>query len=165
MKNELIVIGGGSGQPQYILPVAKEIIEESDYVISSKRFLEMLEIKNGIEMKNIPELIERIPEYLKRGQISVIVSGDPLMYSFCRTILNKYPEIPVKIIAGVGALQLLGCAFGIIMEESAIMSLHGRECTSGKIAYKVSQNKTTFFLLFKVKWYKRNRNSTFGVQS
>lgn len=151
MQHELILVGGGSGTAEYLLPAAKQALEQVDCVIASERFLRLVNLKNTKPMPSVSELIEKLPEWLERGSIGIVVSGDPLMYSLCRTILNRYPKLPMRVIPGVGSLQLLGAAFGLTMEDAAILSIHGRDCTDGAIARTVSENAVTFFFCSKTK--------------
>ncbi|MDE6657735.1 MAG: precorrin-6y C5,15-methyltransferase (decarboxylating) subunit CbiE, partial [Oscillospiraceae bacterium] len=145
MSNKLIIIGGGTGMPEYLLPVAKKAIAEADCIIASKRFLEKLDIKHSELLDSIPEFLEKLPERLKHENIALLVSGDPLLYSLCRTIQKKYPEINLEIIPAVSSLQVLGAKFGLTMENIKILSLHGRNCYAGTIAYIISENPVTFF--------------------
>ncbi|MDE5737095.1 MAG: precorrin-6y C5,15-methyltransferase (decarboxylating) subunit CbiE, partial [Oscillospiraceae bacterium] len=143
---KLIIIGGGIGTPEYLLPVAKQEIEKADCVIASERFLKNLTIKNGEVLGKISEFLSKLPERLKHETIALIVSGDPLLYSLCRTIQKKYPAIDLEIIPAISSLQVLGARFGLTMENAVIISLHGRNYSIGKIAYTVSENFLTFFL-------------------
>ncbi|MDE6731205.1 MAG: precorrin-6y C5,15-methyltransferase (decarboxylating) subunit CbiE, partial [Oscillospiraceae bacterium] len=150
-NNKLYIIGGGSGNSDYLLPVAKKILKNTDRIIAPARFQEMLknlDLKLDLKieiLRNIPEFLEQLPERLQSEQIAVLVSGDPLYYSLCRTILERYPNVETEIIPGIGSLQLLGTAFGITMEDAAVLSLHGRICSPGKIAMTIAEHPVTFF--------------------
>lgn len=146
MQHELILAGGGSGTADYLLPAAKKALESADCVIASERFLSLLEVKKARPMGNISRLLQELPELLETERIGIVVSGDPLLYSLCRTIQNRYPELEMQVIPGVGSLQLLGAAFGLTMEQAEIRSIHGRECSPGTIAYAVSEHAETFLL-------------------
>ena len=126
MQHELILAGGGSGTADYLLPAAKKALESADCVIASERFLSLLEVKKARPMGNISRLLQELPELLETERIGIVVSGDPLLYSLCRTIQNRYPELEMQVIPGVGSLQLLGAAFGLTMEQAEIRSIHGR---------------------------------------
>ena len=39
--HKLWLVGGGSGQPDYLLPLAKQVLEQADCVIASERFLKL----------------------------------------------------------------------------------------------------------------------------
>jgi len=145
VQHELILAGGGSGTADYLLPAAKKALESADCVIASERFLSLLEVKKARPMGNISQLLQELPELLETERIGIVVSGDPLLYSLCRTIQNRYPELEMQVIPGVGSLQLLGAAFGLTMEQAEIRSIHGRECSPGTIAYAVSEHAETFF--------------------
>jgi len=144
--HELVIIGGGSGNQDYILPAALNAAREAGCVIASARFSRLINAEKTVPFKNIPELLERLPQMLEKESVAAVVSGDPLMYSFFRTVKERYPEIEARVIPGIGSLQLLGCAFGVTMEDAKIISIHGREYTDGKIALAVSENSTVFFL-------------------
>ena len=145
MQHELILAGGGSGTADYLLPAAKKALESADCVIASERFLSLLEVKKARPMGNISRLLAELPELLETERIGIVVSGDPLLYSLCRTIQNRYPELEMQVIPGVGSLQLLGAAFGLTMEQAEIRSIHRRGMQSGDICYAMSEHAETFF--------------------
>lgn len=147
--HKLSIIGGGGGVSEYILSIGENEIKSADRVIASERFIKNFNVKNFQPMGNLYELADKLPSMLEKEKIAVVVSGDPLMYSFCNIIIKKYPDMDIKIIPGVSSLQILGCLFGITMENSVILSIHGRACSKGKIAYTVSQNSEVFFLCSK----------------
>ncbi len=142
--HELILAGGGSGQTAYLLPAVKAELEQADFVIASQRFLKLVQGKHTIPLTRLYEQIEQLPTLLEQGSVAIVVSGDPLLYSLCRTIQTRLPEVPMRILPGISALQLLGAAFGITMEHAAILSLHGRDCTAGTIAYTAATHETVF---------------------
>ncbi|WP_370742984.1 precorrin-6y C5,15-methyltransferase (decarboxylating) subunit CbiE [Ruminococcus callidus] len=145
MRHKLILAGGGSGTAEYLLPAAKKALEEVELVIASPRFLELLHARKTMPMGHISELLESLPAMLERESIGIVVSGDPLLYSLCRTLRNRYPELEMQVIPGVGSLQLLGAAFGLTMEQAKICSIHGRAYHAGTIACTVSEHAETFF--------------------
>lgn len=145
MQHKLILAGGGSGTADYLLPAAKKALEAADCVIASPRFLQLLQAKKTEPMGKISALLERLPARLEQESLGIVVSGDPLLYSLCRTIRRRFPSLEMQVLPGVGSLQLLGAAFGLTMEQAAILSIHGRDCSAGTIAYTVSEHPETFF--------------------
>lgn len=145
MRNPLWLVGGGSGEPDYLLPAAKKILEQADCVVASQRFGKLLSIKKFLPLVNLSDLLEQLPILLEGESIAILVSGDPLLYSFYRTIKNRYPDWQIDVIPGIGSLQLLGAKFGLSMEQAYICSLHGKYYTTGSIACAVTQHPLTFF--------------------
>ncbi|MCX7715579.1 MAG: precorrin-6y C5,15-methyltransferase (decarboxylating) subunit CbiE [Clostridia bacterium] len=144
--NEIIVIGGGSGVFEYILPAAQNAIASADYVIAGKRFAKFIPEHKWYPFDKMDSVSSLIEKLILKGSVAVVVSGDPLMYSFYRIIKEKFKDINIKVIPGVGSLQLIGAKFGITMENAKVLSLHGRKVEDGKIVMTVYENETVFFL-------------------
>lgn len=145
MRNPLWLVGGGSGNPDYLLPVAKKTLEQADCVIASQRFGKMLSVKKFLPLIDLSNLLEQLPTMREKESIAILVSGDPLLYSFYHTIKTRYPDWRIPVIPGIGSLQLLGAKFGLPMEQAYICSLHGKFYTAGSIAYAVTQHSLTLF--------------------
>ena len=141
----MILAGGGSGNSDYLLPAARKKLEETDCILASPRFAALFPGQEVQPMGKISQLLEQLPERLERERIGIVVSGDPLLYSLCRTIQNRFPELELEIVPGVGSLQLLGAAFVLTMEQDAVFSMHGRDCTAGSLAGQAAQHPLTFF--------------------
>ncbi len=156
--SKLTIAGIGPGKDSYVLPVVTEAMNRADIVIAAKRLIPMLEkmCPDGIfvPMGSIAETLDRINAELKSGrEIVLTVSGDPLMYSMYRTICNdpRSEEWEIRILPGIGSLQMLGAAIDVTMEDALILSVHGRELAPGKIALAVTEHVATFFLCSKEK--------------
>lgn len=154
--HRLRLVGIGPGTREYVLPKAVEAMEKSNTIIAAKRIIPMLEDiltdeKNILPMKGIQATIDLIEEYLKKEDVALIVSGDPLMYSLLRTLKNdeKGSKIPMEVVPGIGSLQMLGAKCGISMEEAKVISVHGRAHKRGSIAMAVSEHSDCFFLCSK----------------
>ena len=142
----LTIISGGSGNPDYILPIAVKKALEADYLIASSRFSKIINHSAIFPFKSTSATLELIKNLLEKGNVAVIVSGDALMYSFLNTIKRELPDIKAEVIAGVGSLQLLGAKFGQTMENAGILSVHGRDVSENTVIDTVRTHKTVFFL-------------------
>ena len=103
-------------------------------------------------MGRIKETFAQIDSLLKEDKdVALVVSGDPLMYSLYKTILNDPVSRgwDMEILPGIGSLQMLGAALGETMEDARIVSVHGRSKTPGSIALTVTENPKVFFLCSK----------------
>ncbi len=145
------IIGLGPGNEDYILPIARKKIGQVGHIIGAKRMLEAVGRQDGEVMGTIEDTIAFIDEKEQEGEVAVLVSGDPLMYSLARSIQQdeRSKEWYIQMIPAVGSLQMLGASFGITMEEAKITSIHGRAVKRGTIAERVTENRLNFFLCSK----------------
>lgn len=154
----LTIIGIGPGSAEYFMPAARNRMRRAHTVIAAKRILPMLrEVCGAVETEFLPmgkikDTLEMIDGLLREEkEVALIVSGDPLMYSLYKTILNQ--EISagweMEVIPGIGSMQMLGAAFGESMEDARLVSVHGRSRTPGSLALCVTENPKVFFLCSK----------------
>lgn len=156
--SKITIIGIGPGSKGFVMPAAKNCMVESHTVIAARRILPMLQEVCGqtdtdfIPMGKIKDTFAQIDQLQKAGKdVALVVSGDPLMYSLYKTILNDPVSEgwKIEILPGIGSLQMLGAAFGETMEDARIISVHGRSKTPGSIALAVTENPKVFFLCSK----------------
>lgn len=156
--SRLTIIGIGPGSAEYFMPAARNRMRSAHTVIAAKRILPMLqEVCGSTEaqfqpMGKIKDTLEVIDGLLHQEKdVALVVSGDPLMYSLYKTILNQEisEDWEMDVIPGIGSMQMLGAAFGETMEDARLMSVHGRSRTPGSVALCVTENPKVFFLCSK----------------
>lgn len=145
------IIGLGPGESDYLLPIAKKKIEELTYVTGFQRMLKAVGREDGQPMRSVEDLLAYIEETEPKGDVGVLVSGDPLMYSLAKAIQKdeRSKEWYIQMIPGISSLQMLGASFGLTMEEAELISIHGRAIKRGTIAEKISSKRLLFFLCSK----------------
>jgi precorrin-6B methylase 1 len=67
MQHKLWLVGGGSGQPDYLLPIARKTLEQADCVIASERFLSMIQAKKNIAVKTAFAVIATAAGFTETG--------------------------------------------------------------------------------------------------
>lgn len=156
--SRLTIIGIGPGSAEYFMPAARSRMWEAHTVIAARRILPMLrEVCGAVETEFLPmgkikDTLEMIDGLLREEkEVALIVSGDPLMYSLYKTILNQEisADWEMEVIPGIGSMQMLGAAFGETMEDARLVSVHGRSRTPGSVALCVTENPKVFFLCSK----------------
>lgn len=124
------ILGMGPGSSGYVLPVSLEIIEKSDMLIGSKRYIDDY-CKNGQKSIVLDSNYAQVVEYLKRNlgveRISILVSGDSSFYSLTTYIKKNIEAGKLNIVPGISSLQYLFSRIGISYERTLLTSLHGRE--------------------------------------
>lgn len=156
--SRLTIIGIGPGSADYFMPAAKKKMQEAHTVIAARRILPMLQESCGpteaafVPMGKLKDTFVLIGELLSEEKdVALVVSGDPLMYSLYKTILNDSCSEgwEMEVIPGIGSMQMLGAAFGETMEDALLLSVHGRSRSAGSIALDVTENEKVFFLCSK----------------
>jgi cobalt-precorrin-7 (C5)-methyltransferase len=143
--NKVYIIGVGPGTKDYLLPVAKREIEKSDCLIGGKRALRLF---RDLHKEEIPleghyeEVIPYIEENRGKKRISLLVSGDPGLYSFLGRLSRVLRREEYVVIPGISAVQVAFAKIGEGWEDSKIVSLHGRKI--GRLVTKVRASAKVF---------------------
>ena len=122
------VIGLGPGNTDYITKLGEKLIQNSDVVIGGKRNLESIVDFEGEKIEissNLKEIVEYINNN-KHKQISVIASGDPLIYGIGRYLSKNIDKEDLNIVSGISSLQFLFSKVHINMNDLYITSSHGK---------------------------------------
>lgn len=122
------VIGLGPGNADYITKLGEKLIQNSDVVIGGKRNLESIIDFEGEKIEissNLKEIVEYINNN-KHKQISVIASGDPLIYGIGRYLSKNIDKEDLNIVSGISSLQYIFSKVHIDMNDLYITSSHGK---------------------------------------
>ena len=122
------VIGLGPGNIDYITKLGEKMIQNSDVVIGGKRNLESIKNFDGekIELSsNLKEILQYINNN-KHKQISILASGDPLMYGIGRYLTKNIDKDNLNIVSGISSLQYIFPKMHIDMNDLYITSSHGK---------------------------------------
>jgi cobalt-precorrin-7 (C5)-methyltransferase len=144
--NKIYIIGIGSGTEDYLLPIARKMIEASDCLIGGKRVLRLFQNLQKEEVLLEGNFEKIIPYLLKekgKKKIAVLVSGDPGLYSFLGTIARTLKREEYLVIPGISTVQIAFARIGEGWEDATIISLHGRKIDD--LATRVKES-SKFFL-------------------
>lgn len=122
------VIGLGPGNTDYITKLGEKLIQNSDVLIGGKRNLESIIDFEGEKIEissNLKEIVEYINNN-KHKQISVIASGDPLIYGIGRYLSKNIDKEDLNIVSGISSLQYIFSKVHIDMNDLYITSSHGK---------------------------------------
>ena len=122
------VIGLGPGNTDYITKLGEKLIQNSDVVRGGKRNLESIVDFEGEKIEissNLKEIVEYINNN-KHKQISVIASGDPLIYGIGRYLSKNIDKEDLNIVSGISSLQYIFSKVHIDMNDLYITSSHGK---------------------------------------
>lgn len=122
------IIGLGPGNLDYITKKGENLISTSDVLIGGKRNLESIKNFKGEKIildSNLREIIEYINNN-KEKQISVIASGDPLIYGIGRYLSKNIDNKMINMVSGISSLQYIFSKIYVDMNDVYITSSHGK---------------------------------------
>ncbi|ENZ9551628.1 cobalt-precorrin-7 (C(5))-methyltransferase [Clostridioides difficile] len=122
------IIGLGPGNLDYITKKGENLISTSDVLIGGKRNLESIKNFEGEKIvldSNLREIIEYINNN-KEKQISIIASGDPLIYGIGRYLSKNIDNRMLNVVSGISSLQYIFSKIYVDMNDVYITSSHGK---------------------------------------
>ena len=130
MGKQITIIGCGPGAPDLITIRGKEAIEKADLVIGSKRlindFIKKASLKTLILENNYKEILEQAGQLYKQNKkLIFLVSGDPLFYSFGKSVLDKFGQDNCEVIPGISSVQYAFSRLKETWKEYRTFTLHG----------------------------------------
>lgn len=130
MKKQINVVGIGPGHPDWLLPISRKILADSDIVIGGRRQLAELAAiakKTRLLEGNYSETAQWIAAHADSLKISVAVSGDTGFYSLLSYLKKHLPDVTLNVFPGIGSLQYFFGKLGLGWEKAVLLSAHGRE--------------------------------------
>lgn len=133
LRGKLYVVGIGPGDPELLTLKAKRVLEESEFVLGHKTYVERIRhmVRGKIIESKMGEEVERVKKAVQLARshiVSLVSGGDPSIYGMA-SLVAEYVyslglDIDFEVIPGVTALcsasPLLGCA---VSGDHAVVSL------------------------------------------
>lgn len=146
MKNKIKVIGLDTST-QKISSEKKERILFSDVLAGGKRHLEIFKDFKGIKVSitsDIPGLVNDIKQYMKEGlSISVLASGDPLLFGIGNRLIKEFGIDAVEITPGISAVQAALSLLALKTDNTLVINRHASQKES---LDRVCYHNTSFIL-------------------
>jgi len=123
------VIGIGPGNPDYITPVALELISGADILIGGERVLRDfagLAKETFVIRNNLSQMAEFIKEKRPDSEIAVLASGDPAFFGILEYLRKSFGAPELMVIPGISSVQLACARLAISWHDAAFYSIHGR---------------------------------------
>ncbi|OEH84754.1 hypothetical protein BHU72_07935 [Desulfuribacillus stibiiarsenatis] len=127
-SKKIYVIGMGSGDRDYILPIALRTIKKVAILIATQRILDMYAQDQHTTLvlnKNIKSTIEFVRKM--EEDVAFLVSGDPLCYSILPYLQKNFSQESIEVIPGISSAQIAYSKFKIPQQDAPVVSIHGRD--------------------------------------
>jgi len=147
----IYVIGIGLDGAGGLSRKALDVIKKSGLIAGGRRHLEALDGAGGVigerfyitsDLNGLEKAIKDFITDNKRAAVSVLATGDPLLYGIGDFIIRRFGKKSVKVIPGVSVVHE---AFARIKESSAglkVLSLHGRKADYKELSSVIGSNQS-----------------------
>ena len=129
---KITIVGVGPGSPDYVTPIARKTVQNSEFVVGAERVLSLFksDIKGEalkLTAKNLNETMLRCIDYAEKGKrVTLLSTGDPGFAGLLQTFRNatKTKKIEINVIPGVSSLQVCAAKLAMSWEEVSLFSFH-----------------------------------------
>ena len=126
----IAIVGCGPGSARYVTEAARQAVAQADVLVGSQRllnlFLDCAAERVAVDA-DIPSLLERIATLRAAGRrVSVLVSGDPGLYSLAQNVVRRFGRENCEITTAVSSVQVAFARLGLDWADARILSAHGR---------------------------------------
>ncbi|MBN1904206.1 MAG: precorrin-6y C5,15-methyltransferase (decarboxylating) subunit CbiE [Deltaproteobacteria bacterium] len=106
----------------------EKIIFSSEVLAGGKRYLDLFPDFDGIKLTitgDIPGLIKDIKQHMDAGRsISVLASGDPLLFGIANTLIAEFGVKNVEVYPGISAVQTALSRLGLKSDNVLVINRH-----------------------------------------
>lgn len=144
---KLTIIGCGPGNPNYLLPIAKQKALEQNLLIGKKIFLDLFPQFPGRKEELLP-LKEQLPllkKYSQQIPTGLLVSGSPLHFSLAGLVIKEIGKENCELIPGISVVDVALAKLGLSRDRLFCLSFHGRRPALD--LEEIRKFKTWFFFL------------------
>jgi cobalt-precorrin-7 (C5)-methyltransferase len=152
--SKLYIVGIGPGSKEYLTKIAIKTVKKADFVIGSKRALDLFEEYNEKIELNVKDLQEKlelgVDLSINNKSVCMLSTGDPGFSGILKPVLKiakekGVDEDKIEVIPGISSLQLSAAKTKIPWDDANIITLHGRE-NQEDILKILDNGKTTIVL-------------------
>ena len=135
MSGKLFVIGVGPGDPNYLIPIAKEKIQLSKYIIGYRYTLKTIEKFLDkerqqiyeIDMKTQDSIYQKIYENMLDNEYCTVPFTGDVNFSESEVVdrlLEIFGDENVEIIPGISSIQIAASKSMVPIDKSYIITFH-----------------------------------------
>lgn len=127
-SRKLLILGCGPGSPEYITPLVQTLATQAEFLIGSKRCLELFPLAQNICHKptcKLSVIMETVEAHINsHKRVAWLATGDVNLYSIATTLRKYFGHDNFICVAGVSCLQVACARLNLEMNTIQIYSLH-----------------------------------------
>lgn len=127
LNNIITIVGCGPGSPEYLTPAANKAVANASVLVGAQRLLDLFPESNAekfILTSRIEDALDKIETALSDKPVTVLVSGDPGLFSLTKTVIKRFGISNCKVIPAVSSVQAAFAGIGLEWYDAKIISGH-----------------------------------------
>ncbi|MBW8016153.1 MAG: precorrin-6y C5,15-methyltransferase (decarboxylating) subunit CbiE [Planctomycetes bacterium] len=139
IKNIITIVGCGPGSPDYITPAANNAVANATVLVGAQRLLDLFpdsKAKRIIVTGQIEDALDKIQHAIDIQPVTVLVSGDPGLFSLAKTVIKRFDISKCKVIPAVSSVQTAFARIGVDWFDAKIISGHHKLADIEKLDLK-----------------------------
>ncbi|MCL2643101.1 MAG: precorrin-6y C5,15-methyltransferase (decarboxylating) subunit CbiE [Candidatus Bathyarchaeota archaeon] len=174
---KLNIVGIGPGSVDYVTPIVRKLVLESQIVIGAQRSLNLFNSNKDFQgethtltAKNLNELLRYAVESTRKGKsVTLLSTGDPGFSGLLRSVLNTnlIDASEINIVAGVSVVQACAAKLCLSWDEACLFTFHQGNINDAKKTELIACLKMgrNVILLPDVKAFSPKEIATYLVES
>lgn len=130
----ITIVGCGPGSPEYVTPAATNAVGEARYLVGAERLLKLFPHCGAEKIKlktPISETLDRMDRILEISDVTVLVTGDPGLYSLTAPIIQRFGRERTRIVPGISSAQAAFALLGLSWSRALVLSAHKKDPETG----------------------------------
>jgi cobalt-precorrin-7 (C5)-methyltransferase len=126
-RNIITIVGCGPGSPDYITPAANNAVANATVLVGAQRLLDLFPSSKAeriIVTAHIEDALGEIQLAINIQPVTVLVSGDPGLFSLAKTVIKRFGISNCKVIPAVSSVQTAFARIGVDWFDAKIISGH-----------------------------------------
>jgi cobalt-precorrin-7 (C5)-methyltransferase len=126
-RNIITIVGCGPGSPDYITPAANNAVANATVLVGAQRLLDLFPASKADQIAvtgHIEDALDEIQLAIDTQSVTVLVSGDPGLFSLAKTVIKRFGISRCKVIPAVSSVQTAFARIGLDWHDAKIISGH-----------------------------------------
>lgn len=127
IASQITIVGCGPGSPEYIIPAAIAAVEKADLLIGTERLLRLFPSRptqRVVVNSTVEQALDAIEQRPDCKNITVLVTGDPGVFSLARLVIERFGREQCGVIPGISSIQAAFARLGLDWADAKIISAH-----------------------------------------
>lgn len=126
-NNIITIIGCGPGSADYLMRVAIKAVSRAEVLVGAQRLLDLFpgsKARRIIVTGHIDDALDEIQLAIENKPVTVLVSGDPGLFSLAKSVIKRFGISNCKVIPAVSSVQTAFARIGLDWYDAKIISGH-----------------------------------------